>query len=161
MFFFLTDHCVYSICVFTGAYSRWDVIYPEVKSKIMAMESQFQTMINELDQQAVLKYNNEGAASAVSFTTQQCVNMGDSLVQQWGQFFGQLFMKYRDGYVISTDDNNQACGCSPANAPYSNQWNDRIVKDTGNHYRVPAEGLQGQKGAAERSAAKRKLLARR
>ena len=150
--------------LFTGAYSRWDFIYPEVKSKILAIESQFQSAINELDQQAVLKYNNEGAASAVAFTTQQCMQFGDSLVAQWGEFFGQLFMKYRDGYVISADNSNQACGCSPANAPYSNQWNDRIVRDTGNHYRVPAEEkLQGKYGAqgSSRSAAKLKLLARR
>ena len=89
--------------------------------------------------------------------------MGNSLVQQWGAFFGQIFMKYRDGYIISADDDNQACGCAPANAPYSNQWNDRIVKDTGNHYRVPSESalLQGRQGVPVRSADKLKLLARR
>lgn len=151
------------VILIIGAYSRWDVIYPEVKTKIMSMESQFQTIIQELDQVALQKYNAEGPAAAIALTTEQCSNMGNSLVQTWGQFFGELFMKYRDGYVISVDNDNQACGCAPANAPYSLDWNNRIVKDTGDHYRVPAEGemVHGMKGTSARSAAKLRLLARR
>ena len=151
------------ICVLTGAYSRWDVMYPEVKAKIIAVESNFQTIMETLDAQALLKYNNEGPASAVQFTTQQCMQLGDSLVQQWGAFFGEIFMKYRDGYVISVNDENQACGCSPANAPYSSQWYDRIVKDTGDHYLVPAAGkVGGQKGGLlSKNDSKLKLLSRR
>lgn len=139
------------------------MIYPELKANILAVESNFQTAMNELDQQAVQKYNTEGAAAAVAFVTEQCSNFGNSLVQTWNQLFGTLFMKYRDGYIINVDDNNQACGCAPGNAPYSLDWNNRIVKDTGDHYRVPAEGkmVTGMKGTSARSAAKLKLLARR
>jgi hypothetical protein len=141
------------------------VIYPEVNAKIIAVESAFQAQMIQLDQAASQKYATEGAASAVSFVTEQCAQMGNSLVQQWGAFFGQIFMKYRDGYVITAQDDNQACGCSVANAPYSQEWYTRIVDDTGDHYKVPPASankmVKGQQAASTHSAAKRNLLSRR
>mmetsp|Transcript_25489 Transcript_25489/g.42541 ORF Transcript_25489/g.42541 Transcript_25489/m.42541 type:complete len:596 (-) Transcript_25489:275-2062(-) len=146
------------------AYSRWDLIYPEVYSQILAVEAQFQTTMHELDEQAVEKYNREGPASAVQFVTEKCTQLGDSLVSRWGQFFGQLFMKYRDGYVITPSESSQSCGCSVANGAYDQSWLNRIVKDTKDHYKVPAEEqlLQSQstKGPV-RDPAKLELLSRR
>jgi hypothetical protein len=130
----------------------------------VSVEADFQSTIKELDQKAHQLYQDKGPGAAVELVTQRCGALGDSLVQTWNQFFGELFMKYRDGYIITKDDTNKACGCAPGNAPYSLDWNDRIVKDTGDHYRVPAEeqlvhGMKG--GASARSAAKLRLLQRR
>jgi len=163
MFFNMQSAFTIFNLVANWAYSRWDVIYPELKANIVAVESQFQSVIHELDQLAVNKYNSEGPAAAVALVTEQCTNFGNSLVMQWNELFGKLFMKYRDGYIIEVDDSNQACGCAPGNAPYSAQWNDRIVKDTGSHYRIPDESqmVRGSKATSARSASKLKLLARR
>lgn len=146
-----------------GAYGRWDVIYPDVKARILSVESAFQRQITQIDQQAIVKYEKEGPAAAVAFTTQHSVQFGDALVAQWGQFFGELFMKYRDGYKITVNDDNQACGCAAGNAPYSAAWNNRIVQENGAHFRIPAEGqmVHGMKGSSARSASKLDLLNRR
>lgn len=151
----------YVIIIITGAYSNWAVIYPEVYNKILSVENSFISAMKELDTQALNVYNSQGPSAAVDMVTKQCTQFGDSLVQQWGQFFGQIFMKYRDSYVITPDADNTACGCSPANAPYSQEWYNRIVTDTKDHYLVPA--AQNKKGYASpvRDIAKLKLLARR
>jgi len=146
------------------AYSRWDAIYPDVTAKIVQVETAFQNAIQELDQVATAKYNSEGAAAAVELTTSQCTSFGDSLTAQWQQFFGQLFMKYRDGYAITPNTDSQSCGCSVANVPYSQEWYNRIVQDTGDHYKyVPtaSAGLKDTRSAPVRSVNKQKLLARR
>lgn len=134
-----------------------------MKSKIVSVESAFQRQIVQIDQQATVKYNSEGPAAAIAFTTQHSVKLGDDLVAQWGGFFGELFMKYRDGYKIEVNDENQACGCAAGNAPYSADWNNRIVKENGEHFRVPAEGqlVHGMKGSSARDSAKLNLLNRR
>lgn len=134
-----------------------------MKSKILSVEQGFQADIKELDRAARLKHSEEGADAAVALVSERCADMGDALVKSWTQFFGELFMKYRDGYVITKDESNKACGCAPGNAPYSLDWNNRIVKDTGDHYRVPSEEKlmrAGHKGPA-RDSAKLRLLARR
>jgi len=146
------------------AYSRWDLIYPDVHAKILAVEADFQSSILSIDKEATEKYNTEGAASAVAFVTEHSTNMGNTLVQQWGQFFGELFMKYRDGYVISSSSTSQSCGCAVANGDYSQDWYNRIAKESKDHYKIPAEQgvLKGGKDAeAARSRAKLALLARR
>jgi len=128
------------------AYSRWDLIYPDVLARVLAVEAHFQQTIMQLDKEALQKYETEGASAAVAMVTLRCGQFGDSLVQQWGQFFGELFVKYRDGYVISASEESQNCGCKVANGAYPQQWLDRIVGDTQEHYKVPSEAqlLQGQ-----------------
>jgi hypothetical protein len=174
------------------AYSRWDLIYPDVLARVLLVEAHFQEAIQQLDKAALHKYETEGASAAVAMVTLQCAQFGDSLVaqvkctsylnslyllslihslnhtithslasSQWNAFFGELFVKYRDGYVISAGE-SQSCGCSVGEGAYPQQWLDRIVSDTGTHYQVPSEALQGARGkGAVRDHRKLELLSRR
>jgi len=116
------------------AYSRWDLIYPDVAQAVDALEAQYIREISDLDSQALLKVDTEGMESAIKLVTEYSVNTGNALVAQWGKFFGELFVKFRDGYVIKPDPDNKACGCSAASAGYTQDWYDRIVRDTKDHY---------------------------
>lgn len=116
------------------AYSRWDLIYPEVLAQITTREEKFMSQINEVDSVALKLYNEKGPSAAVEYVTSFSEEAGNSLVKDWVNFFGELFVKYRDGYVITRDSSKQNCGCSSANAYYPQDWYDRIVKESKGHF---------------------------
>jgi hypothetical protein len=92
------------------------------------------TAVIEMDSEALKIYEEKGAAAAVDHVTSFSVSLGNSLVKDWGDFFGQLFVKYRDGYVLKASPGNTECGCTAANADYPQQWYDRIAAETKTHY---------------------------
>lgn len=122
------------------AYGRWDVIYPEVLAKIIAKEGAYQARMQQIDAETLALHSSKGAAAAIALGTRYSSEMGNALVVEWGQYFGELFMRFRDGYKISvaTAEAQPKCGCTVADAPYSAQWYTRIAQDTGDHYKVPA-----------------------
>jgi dipeptidase len=144
------------------AYSRWNVIYPEVYAKIISYEDAYFEQIASVDKQAQSFYDKQGAAVAIDFVSSYSYEIGNALVTEWGKFFGELFMKFRDGYVITPSTTNQACGCSAASCPYSSEWYARIVEDTGDHYKVPTETVKSLNVKPEhRATSKLDILAKR
>ena len=58
-------------------------------------------------------------------------------MKDWFLFFGELFVKYRDGYVTSAAPEVPVCGCETTSLEYPSEWYDRIAEDTGDRYIVP------------------------
>lgn len=145
------------------AYVRWDLIYPEVYGEILRRESSFRTEVEEVDATATSYYQEKGAAAAVTYVTEFSVKAGNSLVAEWLQYFGQLFVKYRDGYVVTPNAASEACGCNAASQSYPQVWFDRIVRDTKDHYYQPPADGSKFKGVPDKLKPVRKedLLARR
>lgn len=120
-------------------YQRWDAMYPEVYDKILAIETGYAASIVALEKEAtdLLKKDNNNIDIVIELLTAFSETTGNALVKEWGAFFGSIFMKYRDGYVITPNPEMAACGCDVGSAPYSNQWYGRIVTDTGDRYLDP------------------------
>eukprot|EP01035_Chromulina_nebulosa_P021442 gene21442-27775_t len=119
------------------AYSRWDLIYPVVLETILSRESQYRELVTKIDATALAIYKNEGSAKAIQYVTNYSNAIGNDLVKEWFTFFGQLFVGFRDGYVISENTNNPSCGCNSNTGSYPQTWYNKIVEDTGDHYLVP------------------------
>jgi len=119
------------------AYSRWDLIYPVVLETILSRESQYRELVAKIDATALAIYNNEGSAKAIQYVTNYSKAIGNDLVKEWFTFFGQLFVGYRDGYVITENTNNPSCGCNSNTGSYPQTWYNKIVEDTGDHYLIP------------------------
>lgn len=81
------------------AYSRWSVIYPEVKQKILSREEAYAGEVLKTDSMALEAIVKGDTESAVELLTQFCETTGDRLVSDWSSYFGYLFMRFRDGYV--------------------------------------------------------------
>jgi len=146
------------------AYSRWDLMYPVVLNRIEMYEDKYIKEAQEMDMQALSEYEKAGATAAVDMVTQFSVSAGNSLVKEWANFFGELFVTYRDGYVITESPTENSCGCSVESGPYSQQWYDRIVEDTGDHYLVVDDEATLRAGLKRPSLApvsKKELLKRR
>lgn len=119
------------------AYSRWSVIYPEIKTKILKTESAYLASVALIDAKAVQIIQDGNVADAVEILTSFSEGLGDSLVSEWAAYFGNIFMRYRDGYSITENPESRACGCTIQDGAYATSWYDRIVADTGSHLAVP------------------------
>jgi hypothetical protein len=116
------------------AYSRWSDIYPVLLAKIEETEAEFVSDLMAIDAKALSLYNNVGAADAIELVTEFGCDAGDKLVSDWNVFFGQLFVRFRDGYDIQQDLSDPGCGCSVASKGYPSETYQRIVDETGDQY---------------------------
>merc|ERR1712072_513512 len=91
-------------------------------------------MVTEMDKKALEIYNSDGASSAVELVTNWSADIGNNLVKEWFEFFGTLFVRYRDGYKITENKDSDACNCNPGNAPYLQAWYDRIAAENPSHF---------------------------
>lgn len=135
------------------AYSRWDVIYADVHDEIIAKETTYADAVIEADNYALNLFNNGQTSDAVEYLTTFSTNIGDQLLKDWFTFFGQLFVKYRDGYITTADPQFPVCGCQSNNLKYQDEWYDRIITDTGDHYLEPSSSAAaGQSEVISREA---------
>lgn len=127
------------------AYSRWNAIYPDVYSRIISKESEYLNLLQATDEIGVEMFKNAKSeadiSAAVEYLTQFSVGLGDNLLKDWFKFFGQLFVKYRDGYVTTASPEVPVCGCSVSSLPYEQEWYNRIVEDTGDRYLYPDDSV--------------------
>ena len=80
------------------AYTRYNVIHPEVRAKQKALETQYVNFVQMVDAGAQKLYA-ENKAEAVAFLTDFSCNTGNELVNTWRDFYGYLFTKYMDGNI--------------------------------------------------------------
>jgi dipeptidase len=121
------------------AYSRWDAIYPDVLARILSKEAVYFDMVKENDPKVAALLASGDKAGAVDLMTSFSTDIGDQLLKDWFTFFGELFVKYRDGFVTTANPKVPVCGCDTASLSYPDKWYDRIVADTGDRYLAPAD----------------------
>lgn len=80
------------------AYTRYNVIHPEVRAKQKALETRYVAFVKAADAGAQALYADDKAA-AVAFLTDFSCKTGDELVADWRDFYGYLFTKYMDGNI--------------------------------------------------------------
>jgi hypothetical protein len=93
-------------------------------------------MVAKADQEALTLFNSE-PAEAIEYLTTFSNDIGDQLLKDWFALFGQLFVKYRDGYITTAAPEVPVCGCSTSSVKYQDEWYNRIAEDTGDLYLVP------------------------
>lgn len=80
------------------AYTRYNVIHPDIRKKQKALETQYQAFVQMTDAGAagMLAQNRE---ATVDFLTEFSCNTGNRLVDTWREFYGYLFARYMDGNI--------------------------------------------------------------
>ena len=116
-------------------YWRWSDIYPLLRAKIDSIQEEFERQIQLVDQRALDAYNELGEHEAVRYVTLFGVNAGRKLHEEWLNFYGELFVRFRDYYDFEIDD-EPSCGCKAKEPGLSALMKDRIIAETGDHYRV-------------------------
>ena len=132
---FWVQNMVSNLC-----YSRWVDIYPDVRAKIDEIHDQFVQHVKTVDQRAVSILREDGAEAAVRYLTLMSVNAGNKLHHIWMEFYGELFVKYRDFYTILSNPSDPGCGCDALEPGLGSETQRRIVQETKDHYKVRDNG---------------------
>jgi dipeptidase len=127
------------------AYTRYNLIHPEIELYQQQLENKFISEVNIIDKQASEKYKLNPAA-AKEYITAYSVSTGDKLVSDWKIFFQYLFMKYIDGNVKNSEGrklldngNGKNIPKAPSQPGYGKQWEKIMIQGTGDRLKVPVK----------------------
>lgn len=115
------------------AYTRYNVIHPEIAAKQTELELQFISMIQEIDTKAADLFKNQ-PKEAIELLTNFSVNTGDALVADWKKFYEYLFTRYMDGNIKAPVQGEK--NPSVKQPGYGDDWNRRIANDTGDKLKM-------------------------
>ena len=127
------------------AYSRYNVIHPEIETYQSQLENQFINEIKVTDQQA-LELLKQNSAVAIDYLTAYSVFTGNKLVGDWKAFYQYLFMKYMDGNIKNSanrklleNGNGKNIPKAPAQPGYGKEWEKVMIQGTGDRLKVPVK----------------------
>lgn len=115
------------------AYTRYNVIHPEIFEKQQTMEQKYVQTVSETDRKA-LDIHAKDPNKTVEFLTDFSVNTGNMLVSEWKSFFEYLFLKYMDGNIKTAVPGQQ--NPTVKQPGYGEEWNRRIANDTGDKLKM-------------------------
>ena len=127
------------------AYTRYNMIHPEIAQKQSSLENQFITEIAETDRQAMEFYKRDPKA-VTEYLTNYSAKTADKLVSDWKLFYRYLFMKYQDGNLKASEGerlldngNGKNVPKKPSHPGYGKEWERIMIQGTGERLRVPKE----------------------
>jgi dipeptidase len=118
------------------AYTRWSDVYPVLRNKIDDIHKGFVDHIKKVDEDALELYFSEGIEASIELVTQHGVSAGDKMQADWIQFYGELFARFRDFFTIVPNSDNLDCGCEIVAGGIPETWKNRIIEETGDHYKM-------------------------
>jgi len=115
------------------AYSRYNIIHPDIHDKQQTLEKKFIAYTPAVDQ-AALTLHKTSPEMAVQFLTDYSNMTANNLLTEWQQFFEYLFTKYMDGNIKQYVPGQ--LNPKVEFPGYNEQWRKRIAKDTGEKLKV-------------------------
>jgi dipeptidase len=125
------------------AYTRYNVIHPEIVKYQQQLENQYFSEIQVIDSQAAERFK-KAPASSREYITAYSVYTGNKLMSDWKAFYQYLFMKYHDGNIKNTDGqklldngNGKNIPKMPSQPGYGDDWERIMIQGTGERLKVP------------------------
>lgn len=126
---FTTDAAFWVFSQVTNfAYTRYNVIHPEIREKQKALETQYVDWVEMADAGAKGMLSND-RNKAVEFLTGFSCQTGDELHKTWRNFYGYLFAKYMDGNIKTAVPGEM--NPKVVQPPLPEWYRRKIVEDTG------------------------------
>ncbi|MFH1319752.1 MAG: C69 family dipeptidase [Bacteroidota bacterium] len=141
-FTFKSAFWVFSL-VSNFAYTRYNVIHPEIQEVQSELENKFIEEIKDIDAKAKKLYEKD-EKTAINFLTDYSVSKGNETFTRWTVLFQYLFTKYMDGNMKKTKDgkfidNGTGEVAYPDWPGYGEKWYRKIVKETGDKLKMLEE----------------------
>ena len=111
------------------AYSRYSDMIQDIQPVQRELEGKFFAMQPEIES-AALELFKRSPELAREHLTAYSVAQGDAVVKRWRKLGEFLIWKYLDGNVRDAQGN-------VTHPPYPKEWYQRIIKETGERFRVP------------------------
>jgi dipeptidase len=126
------------------AYTRYNMIHPEIESYQAELEKQFADEVRVTDAQASSIYEND-PHKATDYLTAYSVYTGNKLVNDWKAFYQYLFMKYMDGnlkvsegHQLLDNGNGKNIPKRPSHPGYGKDWERIMIQGAGDRLKVPS-----------------------
>ncbi|MBM3419887.1 MAG: dipeptidase [Bacteroidetes bacterium] len=120
------------------AYSRTRLVIGDLQAKQNQLEEGYISEVAGVDAKAAELYK-KNPKNAVKYITGYSVTAGNRTVSEWKEFYRFLFTKYVDGNVKTpavVPDGYNRVNPNLVQPGYGEEWNRRIVKDTGDKLKV-------------------------
>ena len=120
------------------AYSRYDVIHPEIDSLQHKLEKDFREYVPSVDKGADELYA-ENSQKAVDYLTKFSCWAGDFTFKTWKDFYHYLFIKYSDGNIKTARKKPEGYKYVTPNLKqpgYGEDWYRLIIEKTGDKFKV-------------------------
>jgi hypothetical protein len=128
---FWVQNLVSNLC-----YSRYANVYPVLRQEIDDLQADLSEKVKQVDQIALELYQEKGPDAAIDYVTLFGVNTGNAVHDKWQILFETLFARFRDFYTILPKNDEPVCGCQALEPGMSEVVKQRIVQETGDHYKV-------------------------
>lgn len=115
------------------AYTRYNVIHPEIRKVQQELEGKFIAFTPAIDKAAQELYKTDKDLG-IQFITEYSVEQGNNTVERWKELYKYLFTKYMDGNIKTKDGDKQ--NPKVKQPGYGEEWYRRIVNETGDHFKV-------------------------
>ncbi len=124
------------------AYTRYNLIHPEIEKYQQQLENQYLVDVTAVDKKASEQYTSNPAA-AKELITGFSVFTGNKLVSDWKIFYQYLFMKYIDGNIKNSEGhklldngNGKNIPKMPSQPGYGKEWERFMIQGTGDRLKV-------------------------
>jgi len=120
------------------AYSRTRLVIGDLQAKQNQLEEGYISEVAGVDAKAAELYK-KNPKNAVKYITGYSVTAGNRTVSEWKELYRFLFTKYVDGNVKTpavVPDGYNRVNPNLVQPGYGEEWNRRIVKDTGDKLKV-------------------------
>ncbi len=125
------------------AYTRYEVIWPEIREKQEKLENKFIKEVGETDKKAEELYKKGETERALAVISDFTAAKGRETHQEWLNLYGYLFAKYMDGNIkekAPAKDNYKYVSPKLEQPGYGDDWYKRIVKETGDQFKMQGGG---------------------
>ena len=120
------------------AYTRWDVIHPEIEKVQQKLEKDFIAFTPAVDKGAEELYA-QNPEKAVEYLTDYSAYAGEKTFKTWKNLYRYLFMKYMDGNIKTPREVPKGYKYTTPNVSqpgYGEEWYRLIIEKTGDQFKV-------------------------
>lgn len=129
------------------AYTRYNVIQPEIEKVQQELENEYVKFVAGVDVAANELYKKDKKL-AIDFITDFSVNQGQNTFNRWQELYAYLFVKYMDGN-IKTDkpvpSNYKYITPDVKQPGYGSDWYKKIIQKDKDHFKV--KKLEGEQSS--------------
>lgn len=119
------------------AYTRYNLIIPEIQANQRELEKKFIESVPYVDKIAAELYKKDKRLGR-QFITDYSVNQGDNTVNEWKKLYIHLFTRFMDGNVKEPDPGQKNPKLQQPG--YSKEWYKKIIEETGDKFKYKGEG---------------------
>ncbi len=122
-------------------YPRYSLMINDLRTVQKQLENQFLTTQETVESEALKRYE-EAPASAVTYLTNYTISCADEMHNKWRKLGEFLIVKYNDMVVKKVKDGEferteEGLGAAPERPGYPEDYNRKVIQETGERYKVP------------------------